>query len=548
MDAAVIGEREPLALNCEVTTAGGTQHRWGSDEHPEDRPQDITFSTKRGEGFDRGGLTLPRRTDQEFHDLGLKNDVVLAGASGSVAYEGRIAATPRSGLHQIEVQCHGWMSYARQRKLSEIIVDRDLSVWGPPSRARQIVLAATYGLRQHEVAPDDAGNPSLRASIIGAWNTRPLVEAWYDAGPGNKLGYLWISFTSNGIPGGGDANWKALAYKSVGDNGAFTSILPNSGNFWVAPAPPNPGYTNAINERYAMIEWLYDATGAAGSEGTDYGTYWKLAAYGDHGLTRRGADPGGFYASDVIKHIASKYCPKLSTAGVRDTSFPITHLPFRDRIFPYDAWLQINKHHLWALAVWEQRTLTYEPFDLTDYDWQVRVGEHGVTTTLQGDSVQQLANGIAVTYFDVEKGAQNVLTPDTHAELRDESVEHPSNLWGEEDWTELNLSFPATEDTALEVGRAALAEFNAPKHPGTITIPRYVQDRAGNWEPVWKVRSDQTIAIVNHPNDRPRLIHETTYNHQRKELVAAVEGPMPRLDAYYDRINTALAAQNVRSV
>lgn len=542
--APAVLERPPLALNAEVTDANGTQHRWGSDERPEDRPQNVTFSTKRGEGFDRGGLTLPRRTDRDFPDLGLKNDVALVGAEGSVAYEGRIASTPRSGLHSIEVQTAGWMSHARQRKFTEIYVDRDLGAWGPLSNREHIARALLgYAQQPHRVEPDSSGVPALVLAFQGAWASPalPAATAKYDAGPGNKVKELyfdWANLANTTV----SAPWAHRIYGSNADD-SDGSWAEGSGNADLFGVAGYKAFTSAY--RWAIAELRYDTTGA-GTNGLEYGVrVRKLAVYGDHGLTRQGTAPGGFYASDVIKHIAGKYCPKLSVAGVKDTSFPITHLPFRERIFPYEAWQQINKHHIWALAVWEKRTLHYEPFDLIDYDWQVRNGEDGVSIDLQGDSTDTLANGIAVTYFDVEKGATNVLTPDTHAELADDSVEHPSNQWGEDDWTELPLSFPATEDIALQVGRAALAEFNTPKAPGTIRTRGYIRDRAGHWQPVWKVRADDTIAVVNHPNDRPRLIHETTYNHSSKELTIAVEGTMPRLDAYYDRVATAFAAENV---
>jgi hypothetical protein len=71
---------------------------------------------------------------------------------------------------------------------------------------------------------------------------------------------------------------------------------------------------------------------------------------------------------------------------------------------------------------------------------------------------------------------------------------------------------------ALLLGQAALADRNRAKTPGTITTTGYIRDRAGNPQPVWKVRAGDTIAITNFPNDAPRLIVETDYNDETKQL------------------------------
>jgi hypothetical protein len=91
------------------------------------------------------------------------------------------------------------------------------------------------------------------------------------------------------------------------------------------------------------LQHYYGAT-PAGADGARYAIDWsKLALYGSHGLTLRQGDtaePLGVYASDVIKNIAARWCPLLDTSGVQDTSYVIQHLAFRDRTYPYDAFLE----------------------------------------------------------------------------------------------------------------------------------------------------------------------------------------------------------------
>jgi hypothetical protein len=88
--------------------------------------------------------------------------------------------------------------------------------------------------------------------------------------------------------------------------------------------------------------------------------YTKIAVYGDHGLTTHPVtnadgttEPDGVYASDVIRYLIANYCPLLNAGGVQNTTYPIGHLVFRDRTFPYDAMLTVNSFHRWGLECWE---------------------------------------------------------------------------------------------------------------------------------------------------------------------------------------------------
>jgi hypothetical protein len=94
---------------------------------------------------------------------------------------------------------------------------------------------------------------------------------------------------------------------------------------------------------------------------------------------------------------------------------------------------------------------------------------------------------------------------------------------------------------AALLGQAALADRNRAKTPGTITVRGYIRDRAGNPQPVWKVRAGDTIAITNF-NDLIRLIVETDYDDETKEIRLAIDKPFALLDAYLDRQANAQAA------
>lgn len=544
---------DPLALHAEVEKPDGTTIRFGSESAPDRMPQNIRFATKRMEGFDTASFDLPRHVLSESVDLELYDTARLVAGDGSVAYEGRVASLPRQldDTHSVTVELQGWMAHARDRKFREIYVDRDLSRWGPPSVQRRTNLLATFGVTDPSVQPDaTTGAPSLKTGFTGAWSAAPglpLSESLYDAGPGVEIGSVYHAWKrASTAVSAVDTHWDWRVYLGTTD-----TLTSNDATATLRAAGPGTGTLTATTDdrRVAVVNLLYDT--AAGSDGVEYAIFWTcLAVYGTHGLTKRGTatatEAQGFYVSDVIANIAARFAPKLSTAGIKDTSYVHPQIAFHERTDPYDAWLLLNAIHLWDLAVWENRTLHYGPVDLTDHDWEIRTDDYGVNLQQQGDTVDTLANGITVEFDNVNTGKKETVEPADHDELRDTSISHPANKHGLEVWQEVSLSIPTTQDMALQIGRTMLAEFNQPKAPGSITIKGgYVRDRQGNRQPAHKVRATDTIAIVDHPNDRPRLITETSWDDTSKTLTIATDSTIKRIDAFVDRVETQLRARNL---
>lgn len=548
--------KPPLELHVEVTDAAGASTRWDpGDQDASLRPQDITFTTQRMTGFGAGACTLTRRIDRDYVDLNLFDNIAFIGHDGSIAYDGRISGQPRSmdATHSITVNAAGWMAHAADRRFTQIYVDRDLSGWRQPAAQRTINLRSGTPQRapvDHSVDADTAnGQSALATRLTGAWTavTQLTSEPWYDAGPGNQIGsisYAWKR-GPNVADATIDANWVWAVLLSDDDVG---TNIDNTGD--LQAAGPGTGTLSANGDRrYAFLQFYYNAAG--GGDGSQWDVFWTvLAVYGDHGLTKRGdltsTDAPGLWASDVIRHVASSWCPKLDVSGVQDTSYPIPHLAFRDRTTPYEAFLRCNAFHLWELAVWENRVLTYRPLDLETIDWQVKLSDFGTSVSLQGDNTDDLANGIAVQFQNLATGAQDILTPDDSVELADPDPGNPANQHGIRKWIELQLSAPTTRDAAVQLGRAKLAEHNTPKSPGSITTVGHIRDGSGSWQPGWKVRAGDTIAIVDHPNNRPRLISETQWNQDSKQLTVSLEGQPLRLDAILDRIDTSLDAAGLK--
>lgn len=527
-------------------TPSGEEVTFDGTQRASSRPIGLQFSTKRGDGFSTCSFSLRRPIDRDYPELALLNDVVITGHDGRVAWEGRIARVARSisDTHTLQVEAVGWISHLKDRSMSEVYVDRDLGGWRPPARAQHatILLASDKLVTSGEVSTDAGGQPALVLKFT-TLRERDLAQSWYDIGPGLHIGRLYYDATTLVQGGAGySATWSVTAkLHTTDDTGTSSSV--SSGDIEPGAAAylaaPTTGY------RYAALSQYWPVGSGAVSDG-EWATFWRrLAVYGNHGLTLQGVnDPKGVTASDVIGHLVNKYCPRLNTRNVTSTAYAIPHLVFRDTT-PFDAIAEVNKYHLYEVAVYENKTLSFQPADLTDYTWQVRFDDPGVQLDLQGDSIEDLANGAEVSFINVQTNARDRVTPETHALLSDTDPDNVVNQAGLDIRKKVELSSQTTTDGAVQIGRAALAEANQPKAPGTITARGRIRDRQGNFQPAWLVRAGDTIAVTNHPNDRPRLVVETQYDHASGTVTIAVDGTLRRLDAFLDRYATALAAGNV---
>lgn len=544
--------RPPLELAVEVEAANGRRTRWdGNTRSAGDIPTGISFSTKRGDGFSDGpNITLQRRIDRDYPDINLYDDLRLIGADGSVAYEGYISADPRtfSGGHTVSVRVAGPMTLAQLRPFSEVYIDRDLSKWGDPSNARQAaLLGANFSPVGPTVQTDPAtGSSSVSTQFTGAWTavSIPISEALYLAPPGVHLGRLYYDVKAGPNVDTADANWSWSAALATDDT---VSSVDGSGNLRSGSEETGTVTATTTSRGVANLQATY-GSGPAGGDNVLFPIYWRnLAPMGTHGLTLQAsttAGPGGLYVSDMIRNICDRFT-NLDSTGVQSTTYPVDSAVFT-QVQPYDAWLTLNTYHLWELAVWENKVLHYYPADTTQYDWQIRLDDPGVTVDLPGDSTEQLANGIVVSYQDIQTGTTMLLTPDDTPALSDPNPLNPATLHGLTSWTTVDLTqIPLSAADATQIGTAALAEFNQPKATGTITFQGHIRDRAGNWQPGWKVRASDTIAIINHPDDRPRLIGETQWDQDSLTCTVAVDNTLNRVDAFLDRSATALQAANL---
>jgi hypothetical protein len=216
-----------------------------------------------------------------------------------------------------------------------LIVDRDLSQWRGAGLARQIQnLGANLQGSTAEVAADTAGgNPSLTFKITDNWASpyKPLVESWYDAGPGLKVGVVYHNWASSGTAL--DAAFVLEGDATDTDDGASTIDTFMSDRIAGAALSSPAGYqTLATARRYVFFDLLYGTT-----PGGTAGATWLLAnrnpaVYGTHGLTRRGgSDPGGFWGSDVVTYLLG-LASGVTARRIDASSLVVPHLVWRDGV------------------------------------------------------------------------------------------------------------------------------------------------------------------------------------------------------------------------
>ena len=546
-----------LDLTVTVTDANGAQTRLAGDtQDARFIPRAISGASQRMSGFTTASFTLSRRIDEDPVDLHLGDRVQVVGADGTVAWEGTIAGLPRSlddSGHNVTVTCAGDVAKLARRKARPVFVDRDLSAFtNESSRERRARLLVDKYMPHSAttVVPDVTGTPGVlqqfdRVANGAALPTGPvgIVESWYDAGPGNTIKSVYLDLTTYTYATGAGlaAPWIVL-YAFATDDGAISAE--NSGNL-IPAAIVNYVAPTATTRRYIALNIYYN--GAFTGDGLWTATWRKPAVYCTTVPLVGDTDPKGVLGSDCIRYLLNTYHPTIDTDGIEATSNPIGHFAVRDRTTIYDLVLQANAPQLWDFAVWENQTAHYAPLDLSDWDWEIRHDDAGNQIGLQGDEITDLANRIHVTFTNVETGAIEELDPAAYPELRDDSLTNPLNQHGEIAESDYSLSWPTTRATALAIGRAALAELNQAKAPGSFTVRGHVKDRQGNWQPYWRVRAGDRIRLTSSVSlsDRPRPIHEVSWNADDRSATIAVDSTLRQLEALIDRVSTDLRASGL---
>jgi hypothetical protein len=518
-----------VELNAELTLASGDRIRWdAAAPDAGKRPLSPSFDTETGKGFSTGSVTLQRPTDRDYPELRLLNELTLRSASGQIVYQGRAQGIPAGEAFSFD--CDGWWTHGEQRQITDLIIDREASAWGATPNAEKVRLQ-TYNL-----------TPSYDASTQGSFIRLEIPRM---ANVSGKRAYSVTTYRSPGQigraqikhDGGSGSPWIIQLETSLGP--AATNATA-----YVSTTNASAGTLTAIPQgptRYAHVAYRYN------TDFTGDGPWIEdviPTVYGETGIATADRADGldGFIASDGIRYLANRYCPKWDTSDVQPSSYLIPHAVWREPTTPADAIRQLNSYHLWRLGVWEDRRLTFAPYDLSVADWQVASGVDGVRVDYQGDTTENVYNGVTVSFTGFD-GEQYRLTPEDSEDLRDRSEWISANEWGDEVWLNIDVSWPASQADAVEIGRLALANANEARRPSTITVPATIRDIHGSEWPSSYVRADQTIVVTNQTPAIPRLITRTSWSDHTLQITT--DNAVDTFAAFTTRLSGALSASGV---
>jgi hypothetical protein len=228
---------------------------------------------------------------------------------------------------------------------------------------------------------------------------------------------------------------------------------------------------------YALLQFYY--AGAGGTANMEYAIYWTtLAVYGTHGLTKQGSESAtsakGFYASDIVRDIVTRTAPSLTIGEIEATTFVIPQCVFLDPVTGEEAIQFVNAYHGFDWGVYDNQEFFYRASDPDRLTWQARLSE-GARLDLEGDTAEQIFNGVYVTYQDPSGQKKTVGPPGasadaTDASLQDTTAANPVNAWGLTRWGMLEISQVTTQAGAIQLGSIWLAEHAAPQRRGTLTL------------------------------------------------------------------------------
>lgn len=545
------------SLSIVITRADGSTKRWGPDElNAIDIPSGLTFSTSQPGGFKDLTCQLLRDLRYDQPDQALFDTITVYGPGQEVVWEGRMQQFPANhgDTYGITPGAVGWAAHLKDdTTFKETYVDRDLSGWGEPSYTRQAaLLSAGYTINASaQVVSDNSGDPALlleltRVDVNGTTkfavaeslyrSTVPIGNVYYDqtqydkgSGGSQLAGASWAVRL-------GSAGTDTLSGRSLTSDLAGTA---SAGYYTPASADHDHAYVNMYTE---------PGSGTVNIDGI-WRVYWrKLAVYGTHGLTRRGADPGGLYASDVVADIVSRAAPLLTyTTGadgsIQPTTFEVPHLVFRAPTTAEAAISTVNAYHGYEWGCWEDKRFYFRQPSASTI-WQARLAD-GAQASFEGDDASGTYNGVIVSFTDpwgVARTAGPVGSGCDYEDdlLKDSTETNPVNAHGiPRKYLPVSLSSVTTSTGAIQIGTIALGETLLPARRGSITVQGTCEHPTMGKRPVWAIRAGDYITLADRPNDPARRIISTSYSHDSRSNSLSLEQTSYKLDAILERIGVS---------
>lgn len=549
-----VRERPQLRLTIEVETPGGRHYRWAPDENnTQNVPANLSFSDTIPGGFENQDCTLPRKPEIDYVDLERLSTITVRGASGDIAWQGRLERTPRTSGDEVSVSpsAVGWQAHLEDDKSAQMVyVDRDLTAWrSVSSQRRQTLLSASpqYALFDGAVDSDlSSGVPVLRTALTAPWVNRAASLVLYDAGPGgiSIIGYRWGRDAT--ISGTGSWNWSLRG----ADNDAISSGVVSSANLASTLSTAAGSLSFLSAKRFAELGLSFEAANNA-NEGVEYGLRWLavvvLGAHSAPYVTDPETGVAGVKATDVVAHAVQRWAPELNVStglfgSVRASSFVIPQLAFREPTTAGEIIRQTARFGLQDWAVWDDRTFWFTDRGTTSRFWRARASQAQLQET--GPQLDRLWESVVVQYTDVDGSTRTVGPPGSGADtetsvLKDPDPDNPANQAGIVRRALLTMG-TATPASATEVGRRFLEEQKLLDRSGQATITGLVEDDRGVVHPYWKIRAGDYISFLDAADTGYRRIVRTQKDAAARTCSVDLDSPPEGLAALLERLGVVL--------
>ena len=568
MTLYVLERADPRNLSVNITAASGRMFRWGPDESSSDNvPAGVNITTQMPGGFGAFSCSLKRRPDITYYDFDRFAPCTVTGAGGALtAFDGYLSSRPmdRGDSYSFTPSAIGWSGALKDDpSFSMVYIDRRLSKWGQMSLIRQQNIAAlgnySIGFFPTVVTVSQAGNPALTMVASGPF-TRPISEAYYDAGANNTIARIQASDVNQLGYGSTDTNAGTFIGTTPDD-----SVSTDSGTTIYSGGDHGAVVTTPTAWRFGFIQHLYSYTGSAGAAGTNYGVeISNLAVIGNHGLPQYAGPTGsinsrddGFYGGDIVADIVTRAAPLLSVtrgttgAVVYTDNFVVPHLAFNTPVDGDTAIQQLNQYYLYDYGVYENKAFFWLPPG-SGRQWHLRVGD-GVKLSDQGPQIETAFNGVVVQYTD-PAGAQRYVGPPGYngdkdpvsgatssSALQDTSSTNPVNQYGRKRWSLLQMG-TTTWQGAVTVGSIFLQTAGQRPTSGTATVMGFARDSSGRDWPCWMIRAGDTVVFDDTNDQSARYVLNTSYAHDSLINTLTLDAPPNKLDWLLQRLGLSISA------
>jgi len=544
-----VSEKAP-PVEVVAVTPDGYRRRWGYDEpDAENVPDGLSFSSSMPGGADEISATLRRDPAAGYRDLARFTELRV-GRSGGRTMDFRIEETPwRSGYERsVEVRGRGYRSALEDRQDARaIFVNRSVSDWNLSAPYARAALLYALGLRMYD-PPQTAwagDGAAIEIGFRGPFNTSTAYrrsEAFFDA-QGIALGDLYFDLDAMTTPGTAAASFTAglvrdTAYWSTSGSATSANLAAGTAaGYLSALASPWELDGTEVAASFQMV-----ATAAGTAEKDSVLRAAKVAVYGDHGLTRYGGPPGGFYTGQLVEWIADHLSPL--TAGEVDLgTFLHVHASYIDPTTPLAMIEDLVRYE--PLYDWFafDREIHFRRRGTYGKRWRARVGEADLSTT--GETVERLYNEVAVKVDDPALSEGVIVGPVgsghryTDSRLSDSDPSNPATAAGVTRRALLDIG-EGTLAGAIEIGARFLEETRAMDTSGDATLVGLVSDDAGIAWPVDEVRAGDEIAFTDAADTSYRRIVSTNYDGDAQTNSLSLDAPPETMDALLARLGARL--------